>query len=119
MVLLLLAALLGIRQIWSAQHKPADNKQMAASFLPLQNPTLISGEHDYRSDKEEIPEPFAVTSKSKKTEERWDEEIPWFIKGCKGLETESKPVIYLYPEAETEVSVRLEYQASVLVASAK
>ena len=102
--------LLGIRQIWSAQHKPADDKQMAASFLPLQNPTLISGEHGYRSDKEEISEPFAVTSKSKETEERWDEEIPWFIKGCKGLETESKPVIYLYPEAETEVTVRLEYK---------
>ena len=83
---------------------------MTAPLLPLQNPTLISGEHGYRSNKEEISEPFAVTSKSKETEERWDEEIPWFIKGCKGLETESKPVIYLYPESETDVTVRLEYK---------
>ena len=100
-------------RIWGAQHKTidtADNGQMTAPLLPLQNPTLISGEHGYRSNKEEISEPFAVTSKSKETEERWDEEIPWFIKGCKGLETESKPVIYLYPEAETEVTVRLEYK---------
>ena len=112
-VLLLLAALFEIWRIWGAQHKPidtADNGQMTAPLLPLQNPTLISGEHGYRSNKEEISEPFAVTSKSKETEERWDEEIPWFIKGCKGLETESKPVIYLYPESETEVTVRLEYK---------
>ena len=94
-VLLLSAALFEIWRIWGAQHKPidtADNGQMTAPLLPLQNPTLISGEHGYRSNKEEISEPFAVTSKSKETEERWDEEIPWFIKGCKGLETESKPV---------------------------
>ena len=92
-VLLLSAALFEIWRIWGAQHKPidtADNGQMTAPLFPLQNPTLISGEHGYRSNKEEISEPFAVTSKSKETEERWDEEIPWFIKGCKGLETESK-----------------------------
>ena len=67
-VLLLLLVLLGIRQIWSAQHKPADDKQMAASFLPLQNPTLVSGEHGYWSDEEETPELFVVISQSKKKE---------------------------------------------------
>ena len=62
-VLLLSAALFGIRQIWGAQHKPintADDGQMAAPLLPLQNPTLISGEHGYRSDKEEISEPLTT-----------------------------------------------------------
>ena len=112
-VLLLLAASFGVWRVWDVRHKSidtADDGQMTASLLPLQNPTLISGEPGYWTEKEESSNPFAVTSKSKETEERWDEEIPWFIKGCKGLETESKPVIYLYPEVETEVTVRLDYQ---------
>ena len=75
-VLLLSAALLGIWRIWSAQHKPADDKQMAASLLPLQNPTLISGEHGYWPDKEETSEPSVVTSQSKGAEVTRDKEPP-------------------------------------------
>ena len=50
-LLLLLAASFGVWRIWDVRHKPidtADDRQMAASILPLQNPTLISGEHGYR-----------------------------------------------------------------------
>ena len=117
---LLLAALFGVWRVWDVRHKSidtADDRQMAAPLLPLQNPTLISGEHGYRSDKEEISEPFAVTSQSKRAEEKWDEGLPPFmVTGrCKKTETESKPVIYLYPEAETEVSVRLEYQGRLTI----
>ena len=152
-VLLLLAVLLGIWRIWDVRHKSidtADDGQMAASLLPLQNPTLISGEHGYWPDKEETSEPFAVTSQSKGAEVTRDEKPPHsqdtrglyialtkpmssfdpktrYIQGiigaCKGFEEveiegkkiktllpPSKPVIYLYPEAETEVTVRLEYK---------
>ena len=78
-VLLLSAALLGVWRIWEVQHKPADtadNGQMTASLLPLQNPTLIPGEHGYWPDKEETSEPFAVISKSKGAEVTRDEKPP-------------------------------------------
>ena len=140
-VLLLLLVLLGIWRFWGAQHKPADDKQMAASLLPLQNPTLISGEHGYWPDKEETSEPSVVTSKSPGAEVKRDEEpshsedtrsldivstepmssssLEIYYPVCKietkagkslDLDVLSKPVLYLYPEAETEVTVRLEYK---------
>ena len=68
---LLLAALFGVWRIWDVRHKSmdtADDGQMAAPLLPLQNPTLISGEHGYWSDEEETPELFVVISQSKKKE---------------------------------------------------
>ena len=160
-VLLLLAALLGIWRIWDVRHKSidtvdtvdtvdtADDGQMTASLLPLQNPTLIPGEHGYWPDKEETSEPSVVTSQSKGAEVTRDEKPPHsedtrglyialtkpmssfdpktpYIQGiigaCKGfkeveiegekiiMDLASKPLIYLYPESETEVSVRLDYK---------
>ena len=143
-VLLLLAASFGVWRIWEVRHKSidtADDGQMAASLLPLQNSTLISGEHGYWPDKEETSEPSVVTSKSPGTEVRRDEEpshsedtrsldivstepmssssLEIYYPVCKietkagkslDLDVLSKPVIYLYPEAETDVTVRLEYQ---------
>ena len=129
------------------QYKPADTAddgQTAASFLPLQNPTLISGEHGYWPDKEEPSEPSVVTSKSPGAEVKRDEEpshsedtrsldivstepmssssLEIYYPVCKietkagkslDLDVLSKPVLYLYPEAETEVTVRLEYQGKL------
>ena len=139
-VLLLLAALLGIWRIWEVRHKPidtAEDGQMAASLLPLQNPTLISRERGYLPDTEETSEPFAVISKSKGAEVTRDEKPPHsedtrglyialtkpmssfdpktpYIQGiigaCKDFDEVCKPVLYLYPEAETEVTVRLDYK---------
>ena len=150
-LLLLLAASFGVWRIWDVRHKPADtadDRQMAASLLPLQNPTLISGEHGYWPDKEETSEPFAVTSQSKGAEVTRDKEPPHpedtrsldivstksassfdsktrylrIMGACKRFEEveiegkkiimplECKPVIYLYPEAEAEVTVRLDYK---------
>ena len=141
-VLLLLAASFGVWRIWEVRHKPADTAddgQMAASLLPLQNPTLISGEHGYWPDKEETSEPFAVTSQSKGAEVTRDKEPPHpedtrslyialtnpasssdsntqnpprriRVEGCKEFNLDSKPVLYLYPESETDVTVRLEYK---------
>ena len=60
-VLLLLAVLLGIWRIWDVRHKSidtADDGQMTASLLPLQNPTLISGEPGYWTEKEESSNPL-------------------------------------------------------------
>ena len=54
---LLLAALFGVWRVWDVRHKPidtADDGQMTASLLPLQNPTLISGEHGYWPDIQEV-----------------------------------------------------------------
>ena len=147
---LLLAALFGVWRVWDVRHKSidtADDGQTAASFLPLQNPTLISGEHGYWPDKEETSEPSVVTSQSKGAEVTRDKEPPHpedtrslyialtnpassfdpkkrYIQmgACKGfreveiegkkfiMDLLSKPVLYLYPEAETEVTVRLEYK---------
>ena len=142
--LLLLVALLGVWRIWDVRHKSidtADDGQMTASLLPLQNPTLISGEHGYWPDKEETSEPSVVTSKSPGAEVKRDEEpshsedtrsldivstepmssssLEIYYPVCKietkagkslDLDVLSKPVLYLYPEAETEVTVRLENQ---------
>ena len=137
---LLLAALFGVWRVWDVRHKSidtADDGQMTASLLPLQNPTLISGEHGYWPDKEETSEPSVVTSKSPGAEVKRDEEpshsedtrsldivstksassfdskvqfIESIIGACKDFDEVCKPVIYLYPEAETEVTVRLEYK---------
>ncbi|MFC2594237.1 MAG: hypothetical protein ACFNW0_04115, partial [Fretibacterium sp.] len=77
-VLLLSAALLGVWMVWEVRHKPADTAddgQMAASLLPLQKPTLISGEHGHLPDKEESSAPFAVISKSKGAEVTRDEKL--------------------------------------------
>ena len=151
-LLLLLGASFGVWRVWEVRHKSmdtADDGLMAASLLPLQNPTLISGEHGYWPDKEETSEPFAVTSQSKGAEVIRGEKPPHsedtrglyialtnpasssdqktryiqrIMDACKGfkeveiegkkfiMELDSKPVIYLYPEAETEVTVRLEYK---------
>ena len=150
-LLLLLAASFGVWRIWDVRHKPidtADDRQMAASLLPLQNSTLISGEHGYWPDKEETSEPSVVTSKSPGAEVKRDEEpshsedtrsldivstksassfdsktrylrIMGACKRFEEVEIEGKkikrllpckPVIYLYPEAETEVTVRLDYK---------
>ena len=63
---LLLAALLGVWRIWEVRHKPidtadtVDDGQMTASLLPLENPTLIPGEHGYWPDKEETSEPLTT-----------------------------------------------------------
>ena len=141
---LLLAALFGVWRVWDVRHKSidtADDGQMTASLLPLQNPTLISGEHGYWPDKEETSEPSVVTSKSPGAEVKRDEEpshsedtrsldivstepmssssLEIYYPVCKietkagkslDLDVLSKPVLYLYPEAETEVTVRLEYK---------
>ena len=148
---LLLAALFGVWRVWDVRHKSidtADDGQMTASLLPLQNPTLIPGEHGYWPDKEETSEPSVVTSQSKGAEVTRDEELPHpedkrsldivptepmssssledssslkdiYYPACKietkagkslDLDVLSKPVLYLYPEAETEVSVRLDYK---------
>ena len=144
-VLLLLVVLLGIWRFWSAQHKPADDKQMAASLLPLQNPTLISGEHGYWPDIQEVSVSKNDAKKKETEKSRYSEDVrspdsiltepvlssdptinssddqwsPPLCKGVKEVEIEgkkiimyldSKPVIYLYPESETEVTVRLEYK---------
>ena len=151
-LLLLLAASFGVWRIWDVRHKPidtADDRQMAASLLPLQNSTLISGEHGYWPDKEETSEPSVVTSQLKGAEVTRDKEPPHpkdtrslyialtnpassfdqkkqYIKkiksACKGfkevefegkkiiMRLRCKPVLYLYPEAETEVTVRLDYK---------
>ena len=139
---LLSAALFGVWRIWEVRHRPidtADDGQMAASLLPLQKPTLISGEHGHLPDKEESSAPFAVISKSKGAEVTRDKELsppedtrnsdiastepasisssntqypPRRIRvgGCEEFNLGYKPVIYLYPESETEVSVRLDYK---------
>ena len=141
---LLLAVLFGVWRVWDVRHKSidtADDGQMTASLLPLQNPTLISGEHGYWPDKEEPSEPSVVTSKSPGAEVKRDEEpshsedtrsldivstepmssssLEIYYPVCKietkagkslDLDVLSKPVLYLYPEAETEVTVRLEYK---------
>ena len=145
---LLLAALFEVWRIWDVRHKSmetADDGQMAAPLLPLQNPTLISGEHGYWSDEEETPELFVVISQSKKKEgekphhtklprslyialtkpaSSFDSKTRYLriMGACKRFEEVEiegkkikrllpcKPVLYLYPEAETEVTVRLEYK---------
>ena len=77
-LLLLLGASFGVWRVWEVRHKPADtadDRQMAASLLPLQNPTLISGEHGYWPDIQEVSVSKNDAKKKEAEKSRYSEDV--------------------------------------------
>ena len=76
--LLLLVALFGVWRVWDVRYKSidtVDDGQMTASLLPLQNPTLISGEHGYWPDIQEVSVSKNDAKKKETEKSRYSEDV--------------------------------------------